>query len=102
MAAPGPLGLIVLADLILRPAWSRRYFKISTRSGASPQDAAVFPGPETFAETGLDANMYRPIADRLVNMGLAEWHTAFGVKITTYGLGVADDPESLDRLLPAT
>jgi hypothetical protein len=47
MAAPGPLGLIVLADLILRPAWSRRYFKISTRSGTSPSSVS-----------GVDSSVY--------------------------------------------
>jgi hypothetical protein len=36
MAAPLPLRALVLANLILRPARSRRYFTFSTRSGAFP------------------------------------------------------------------
>jgi hypothetical protein len=35
------LGLCVLADLILRPARSRRYFTISTRSGTSPPSGSI-------------------------------------------------------------
>src|SRR5580658_5101505 len=37
MAAPLPLRALVLANLILRPARSRRYFTFSTRSGAFPR-----------------------------------------------------------------
>jgi len=40
MAAPLPLRAHVLADLILRPARSRRYFTNSTGYGASPTEGA--------------------------------------------------------------
>jgi len=45
------VGLKVLADLILRPARSRRYFTNSTWSGASPTERAY---QELKGELGFD------------------------------------------------
>jgi hypothetical protein len=61
----------------------------------------ISPNTKTLQEIGLtDTAEFMAAANRLIGQGLALQVTASGVTITPDGVMIAEDPDSLDRILP--
>ena len=71
----------------------------AVKAGGGP--FSVTPSdPDTLKSTGLDGEEFMRAGGWLVRKSLAEWFTAVGLTITSYGLQVAGDDRILDYELP--